>query len=77
MTITVNSITKLIECNDARINVPARLSNGEWRYLYNGRWIDQDAFDILFPVAVYVNPGKHKGENACKKLNFIKGQKSY
>jgi hypothetical protein len=75
--ITVHSISLELQYRYARENVTAKIENGEMKYLHNSKWIDKDAYDILYPVAVYQPLSKAWTENPCKKNEFVNNRKSY
>lgn len=74
--ITVNTISKEIEYRYARENVPGRYVNGEMTYWHKGEWISREAFERLYPIAIYRRPNR-KGENVCRKHHYVNDIKSY
>ncbi len=74
---TVSTIKEMIELTYLRNNVLSKLSGGEWRYWVANRWVDQDAFNILYPQAVFVPDNKGKGDNVCRKQLYLSNKKSY
>ena len=61
----VHTIGEYIRRNQERANTTARLSQGQWQYLINGTWHDQDTFNALRPRVEY-KPLNWKGEDIGK-----------
>ena len=74
--LTVNTVKEYIDYKNARANVPTMIKDGALQFLCFGKWVEKDIFDILYPVVEYVRPNE-KGENQCKKNNYLNNVKSY
>lgn len=72
----VNTVSEYIEMNQKRQLVPGMIKNGKMMYRVSDKWVHKQVFEALYPKAVY-SPLNEKGDNPCKKVNFIKDKKSY
>lgn len=74
--LTVNTVKEYIAYKNARANATTMIKDGVLLFLCFGKWVEKDVFEILYPVVEYVRPNE-KGENQCKKHNYINNGKSY
>lgn len=77
ITKTVHTYGEVIEMTYLRQNVTTLLKDGKFTYLYNGTWIEQDVFEVLFPIPIYRKPNKAFGENPNSSQNYLNNVKSY
>jgi len=69
--LTHPTVELYLKAKYARQSVPCRVFNGARTYLHGDIWIDEDSFNILYPVAEYI-PVNEKGTNPCKKHLWMK-----
>lgn len=72
----VTTISEEIRLRYSREQVPAKISNGTITYLHEGNWISESEYKRLYPVPV-LRMANYKGENKCKRANFVNDIKSY
>lgn len=47
------SVSDYVKLKNERLNTPVKLSNGNYTYLVDGNWINQEAFNKLRPMPTY------------------------
>ena len=62
-----NKVSEYLKKNSDRKNIPAKIKNGKMIFFHNGKWINKEKFNELYPVYDFVrnvntidNPDKTK-----------------